>query len=738
MAQRAYVTKQAFNRGIVSSLVEVRDDYDGIRHSCRQLKNFKPLLFGGADYRNGTHKVPYSEMNIDPISVPFVVDSDNVYTIELGMIGAQQRVCRVIYNKEFITGWINMPTFSLDAGPINMFDNYGVSNLKFKQVGNTLYIAQKKQAFVKLVRKSHMVWDCVEVTINDIFDVIEQISSGELSLNLTSKILTSPDASIFVPYLTNYVMRLFIDDIEYVWSANRSIPNPGSTVALYGKNFYLHVGTAATTGDVPPTHTHGTVSDGKALWKYIHSGYIDLIIKSVTGKTATIEYVDANQAHSNDNVIVGTKYQFGGLYYLGTPTDVELYKNRLALAIDTSYSGSKVYFSQTNDDYEKFDYLSFGEVTDTTGIDVPLRDTSESINWISSHETLFVGTFAGIHVVQALTLSAVFSAVNSTTYKLNSLGSNRVSPIRLDDDIVYCDKYGKNLQLVSYSLQKDSLKTIDLSVLYTELDSDYYITSMTYLGKPDYSIICTMKDSNKLLNLLIEQQQQINAFYIFETNAVKVINVSSSPNIDKGYDELWQTVKRNSEIKQSHLEYYSDDVFLDYAKIAESVSHDITGGSTYGDDNYIGKIVTAVKDNDVLIAEGDSAGNAHFEKDITGYTVGFGYEGILEPLPIYLGDIQNGSTMAKRQRINKIIAFVKDCYNFKFGYDDKYSNSKLKKDVLSTGELILDWPGNDTTNKTSPELDRPITSGARIVIKQDKPFKTTILALTSEVIYDEN
>ena len=112
---------------------------------------------------------------------------------------------------------------------------------------------------------------------------------------------------------------------------------------------------------------------------------------------------------------------------------------------------------------------------------------------------------------------------------------------------------------------------------------------------------------------------------------------------------------------------------------------------------------------------------------------------MFEPVPIQIPDVQGICFIPAKQRINRIIAIIKNSDDFKYKKDINASTLKTEEFKNHTGEFAINWPG-DSTNIESGENKPVYTSGARMIFIQDEPKPLNILALyvNLEVTSDYN
>jgi hypothetical protein len=168
---------------------------------------------------------------------------------------------------------------------------------------------------------------------------------------------------------------------------------------VYSDGHYYECMAGTTCGQTQPTHTNGTYSDGKASWKYLHSGYGYITITSVDSATQMHGKVDSllpytsglsTDAHDWNN------YQWSMWGYKGKyPSQVFMFNGRLGYTLNTAGYGTWLQLSKS-DEFDDFGVEEFGETVDTCAINTLISEYNENkINWVISGYRLYMGSYAG-------------------------------------------------------------------------------------------------------------------------------------------------------------------------------------------------------------------------------------------------------------------------------------------------------------------------------------------------------
>lgn len=517
-----------------------------------------------------------------------------------------------------------------------------------------------------------------------------------------------------------------------------------NTVCRSGTNYYL-AKSAGTTGPQMPNHIEGTESDGGVAWEYIHSGY---------GSVEVTEFISASQIKARvldyipKGVIdVGTwQWEFSVFDSVVNiwPTAIEFYKDRLTFGANMP-TGPIVVFSVTGD-YENFADLDHGEQLPESSITLNTFTDLNKIMWLCTQDNLYIGTEGSILMVETISASEVFGPDNVTYKELASIGTCKVPPIKIGGDILFLGPKGSSIYKIEYNLNTDSYEPIELSVLAGK-HLEFGITAWALQYIPNKMIYCLRSDG-KVVGLVYNRQHEITAFNILETKG-DVETVCVIPNNAESFDEVWFGVKRNinNETKR-YIEYGVLDtpvrIPLEYTKSEQDTLDYILNASVMLDCAVITNSNTEVSEVSIphlngeevsIVADGEyykgtvENNIVSLPKGAKHIVIGLPYLMVLEPMPV-TQDFENGTGLARAQRINSIIARIYRTHSFKYGPSmDKLVDAKVNTDYtevngkasLKSGDIKLDWPG-DTTNQVVTPSEIVDATGARMLFVQDKPF----------------
>lgn len=536
------------------------------------------------------------------------------------------------------------------------------------------------------------------------------------------------------------------------WYANKQVA--AGELCRANFNFYSARAVGVTGGQMP-THTEGVENDGGVNWTYLHSGYGTVEITGVTDSvTATAKVLDYIPQEIVSEGTYLWEYSLFGSTNCIWPCLVEFYKDRLLLGANLD-SGPTIAFSMTGD-YENFADISYGEQTPQSAMTLKIFTSINKLTWLQAQRDLYVGTEGSILKVTTITDGDVFGPDNITYDEISTTGSCKVRPIKIGDEILFLGPKGTSIYKVEYNFSTDSYEPVEISVLANK-HLEQGIVAWAYQHTPN-KMIWAIRSDGAIVGLVYDKKQQVTAFNIQKTQgAFETICVI--PNMDTAIDEVWVGTKRtiNSSEKR-FIEYFStglpiklpasvtgsdeeemqylldNAIYLDcctrftYTSVVSSVS---------GLTRFNGQTVTVVADGRVFTQQ-VNGGIVTLSPNAKNILVGLPYTMTLELMPI-TQNLENGTGLGRTQRVHSVVARIYCTHSFKYGQD--LNNLKVAKinpkdtettnrfanvynfplEVLKSGDIKLDWPGEMTTQKIQNNFIVNST-GARLIFVQDRPF----------------
>lgn len=531
--------------------------------------------------------------------------------------------------------------------------------------------------------------------------------------------------NLFTENDVDKLIRLNYTDYNTVmWESGKSVSV--GNIRKSGNNYYKAT-TSGTTGQIKPTHTAGIVSDGGVSWEYLHSGYgVGLIVEYVSASQVKVNVDGYMPDFSNGTYL----FEFGligdGIY----PNCCAFYKERFVFAISTA-NGTKICASCAGD-YNNFSDNSFGDILPENAITVLLQGQQESsVLWMHALNRLYIGTACEEFVFGEQTIAEVLSPTNVMCLKVSSLGSAKIEPLQVLDELLFVSNNEKQIANFTYVAERDTFRPINMSLMFEHLLHNG-VKCWTYTKEPYKTIWFSDKDGN-LRSISYDADNKVCAGARHEIGG-KVISLAVIPEPNGNYDDLWLVVER---VVAGQTVYYterlswgllqdsnvSDDdlnkkqVFCDCAKVfefKESVSY--VTGLYFLEGQMVKVLVDGKLQNDKTVVDGiitlDAAGKI--------VIIGIGYDWFIETLFFNIG-ANDGTAQGLPQRVSKLIA---RCINTR--YITAKASGGNKYDVIANESTLTD---NDYEIHLPSDYSKKMT----ISFSGNKPLSACILCIIAEM-----
>lgn len=743
MGIRVNAALNQFNNGLVSPNLEARTELQVAAYSCRQLENASVEIAGGVHRRGGS---VYVATGGNALLIPFIINRNISYLVELG-----DGYARFYRNHAPVTNDGNTVQLTTPYAQADLRDDNGLPRVSYCQSADVLYLFHEDYPIYKISRTGAAAFSISKVTLQK--GPWEDPVSDGTTITVSDPTVRSgsvtlhTSASFFTADMVGRYIRIYFEGTVLYWSNGDTFSSRDERKSD-GK--FYKPDTTGDMGNVKPTHTEGSASDGKINWVYQHAGYGTGKITAVTdGQNATVEVVEKFP----ENTSTATKkWQISSIGKDGVyPTCGCFFKERLCLGMNTS-KGPAVLFSQTGD-YENFDDQEFGEQKANCAIKLPILGQMNTIQWLTAMESLYVGTGGAITEIAPQTTSNAFGPENITYNKVTNVGSNCLPPILLGGSELYVGGEGKSIYDLLYVNDNQAYDPQEVSLLSsTWLKKGLKAWALQY--DPDRIVWCVVKDGT-LLGLTYNNAQQVRAFHKHTTQG-EFISVAVIPSPDGQTDELWAIIKRKlGGVDTYCVEYFRDGLPLDipasytedqqqafrlkyayYVDCGKQITNQTATASVTGLTWLTGQSVDVLADGVVYkgITVGAN-GTLLLPKAASVVSVGLPYETTFEPLPVHM-EGANGTGNARAQRINKMVVRLLTSGGFWYGErENKMDFASLRRPEeqdeaipLKSGDLFLNWNGTQSHNDVLGR-DIPNATGARMIFKQKDPLPLRILAV---------
>ena len=668
-----------FTAGEISPRMLGRVDFSKYANACKSLWNFLIMPQGGATKRPGTYHVAEVKNSAnETVLIPFVYSPAQAYAIEAG-------------NDYFRYYTQNGRLESPPGTPVETattYDSTMVRAIKYAQSADVLFLAHPDVPPSKLERTG-----------------------------VASFVLNALD---------------FKDGPYMVENATTTTLTPSATTGAG-----ITVTASAVTG------INGDqgflVTDIGRLIRMKHGstwGWVEIV--GFTSSTI----VTADVKGTLGGITATEAWQLGSWSdTTGYPAAVSLHENRLWWA-GTNSEPQAVWASET-DSYDSYaPSEADGTVLITNGLAYNLAtDMINTIRWLSSGETMALGTTFGEFIAQGSFRNDPITPTNIGIRRHTTRGSADLKPLRIDTAVVYMQTMNRKLRELSYLQDRDSYVSVDISILAEHI-TQTGIVDWTYQQEP-YNLVWMCRTDGELVAMTYNKEQDIVAFHRHPLGGVNVKAKSVCSLPANGFDELWLIVERTiGGATKKYVEYMvqeftpADENDKDFAFFVDSglqyngAPATVFGGLTH----LIGETVSIIADgsakpNQVV----NGSGQIILSDPASVVSVGLPYVSKLNPVRFEQGG-DKGTSQGKPRRTNKVGFRFYNTLGGKYGFKD-----------LSSALFDINFRQGDDPMDESPPLftgDKILTIGGTydyegdIFYYHDQPYPATLLAIVQEsVVY---
>lgn len=364
------------------------------------------------------------------------------------------------------------------------------------------------------------------------------------------------------------------------------------TIVYSDGHYYecMAVGSDNKTGQTQPTHTSGTYSDGKASWKYLHSGYGYITITSVDSATSMHGHVDSLLPYvsgSSTDPQDWNNYQWSMWGYKSKyPNQVFMFNGRLGYTLDTAGYGSWLQMSKS-DEFDDFSVEEFGEVVDTCAINTLISEYNENrINWVISGYRLYMGSYAGEYNVSGGDENkSVLTPSNCNVLPVSQAGGGPVKAVKFEDLNLFASASKRQLFSLKYDYTSDDYIPNDIGFAGEDL-LDSGIASMWHLRGYDRNLYLRT-DNNSLV--VINQPEDVKALGFFRVDMAGDVLDHCVSNSD-GTSTQFVLVKRGDNYTVEFVQPEFTPYMLDTKQYLPDEGQEHVA-STITDTNFAGQTV---------------------------------------------------------------------------------------------------------------------------------------------------
>lgn len=518
--------------------VTVGASYQGKRHVLRFDVTAKPgdvaLLRIGLTSQ-GTELVNNRRCGNGSHAVPFVPTDSPVYVqFREGLTEAAVSISNVR-----IASSAGAVPYAIDTP----WDRTHVDELSFTQSADTMWLAHRRYAPRKLIRRGHTDWSLDEVRTID-GPYLDEDPDNTVSIQSDHAVgaatLTASEG-IFRPGHVGSLWRLCAAGGvpgHKTWKQEESL-TAGTYYRKWDGNTYVAVlGGSATTGNSPPVHEQGEVSDGGVTWGFVNrKGWGWARITGYTSSTVVSAVIEGRVDVSV--VASGTTVWREGAFsnVRGWPGTVQLVAGRLAYG-----KGIDLYLSRPGA-YD--DFAPTGE--DDGAISLRLGgDKVPDIAWLSGVDRIIVGTAAGPVAIRSGVEDDPLTPTNTQARRQSAAGCAKVEPVLSGEGLLYLSRSRQRLYELTDPGDAGRMRAVDVTKL-----ADHVLGSgakLVTLAEEPGSVIWCLRDDGTLATLTYDRVEETVAWSRQAMGGpsatVRALAVIPGADATRGRDLVWMQVRR--------------------------------------------------------------------------------------------------------------------------------------------------------------------------------------------------
>ncbi len=482
--------KPSFTGGEISPSMYARTDLQKYNSALKTCRNFIVQPFGGVYNRPGMEYVANTKNNGVVRLVPFQFNVVQSYLLEFG--SGYMRIFRdgapVVY-----------PVGHEHAGEIVEISTPFLADLEklsFAQSADTIYFAHPSYAPRKLTRTDHHLWTFSTITYGSQLAAPTGLAAGG-----------SPPTTTY-----SYCVAAMDNDGVGPVAASTVTAGAGQTLSW----------NAVT----------GTASGGTVRYK---------VFRVISGVYATVAVVNSasylipsGETPDFDDVAPDV---ISDPFHSSYPRKVSFFEQRLVFAA-TNAQPQTIFGSRTGS-FENFN-KSF-----------PLQSDDAYEFTVASGLVNAIRGMVGLSDLILITAGAVWKAVgeeaitptNIQLRRQSEYGGADLDPIVIGEGVLYVQGSQAAIRDLMYSLENDTYRGNDLTLLATHLFHTHKIISWTKQRYP-FTVVWCVRDDGALLGLTYERDQSVIAWHRHDTDGKfeEACSVLSTDGLDDVYFVVQRTI----------------------------------------------------------------------------------------------------------------------------------------------------------------------------------------------------
>jgi hypothetical protein len=362
-----------------------------------------------------------------------------------------------------------------------------LEGLRYKQVGDVMwFVHQDGLRMQTLARSSNTSWAITPTLFVDGPWRPENADAGK-TLTLSGSTLSASGHAPFTAQHVGALFRLRKNDGNpgmLSWEPEeQDIPNLDRR--LSNGRVYTRTGGVNDAGNTPPVHDGGTVSDGKALWAFLHDGATVVRVTAFGSSTSVTVTVLTGLVDDLDS---GTYNWAEGAYSdaRGWPTAFPAVREeRLVLAAPAAEPAAVDFTRTAGFRPDRLDFkpgLGTGRVVDDDAVRRPVGDEQNRVVWLMSTTALIAGTTDEEVLITGATVDDPISPSGNAARSVGEYGSADVGPVLAHGGVLFVAAGGETLREVKIAPDQ-SMGRRDLNVVAEHI-GQRGLAELTWLKQP--------------------------------------------------------------------------------------------------------------------------------------------------------------------------------------------------------------------------------------------------------------
>lgn len=677
--------QSSFAAGELAPSLHSRIDLAKTQTGAKTIKNMFVHAHGGVSNRPGTKFITpvHDETQVTRL-VPFSFSTTQTYVLEFG-----HQIMRVIKDG----GLVIDPNTDNVVTVKTPFTSAELSELKYAQSADVIYLVHPNHAPQTLSRTDHHVWA---------FETISFEPSISAPTNARLKAENHAGTAFTWRYKVTAIAR---EDSEESYASN-IVEVPGDAEHDWANSEYIEI-----------------------EWDAVPEADRYVIYKEENGVYGFIGHAEDKTFFRDDKIapeLADTPPKPRNPFEEGNnPSSVTFHEQRLSFAASTD-KPQTMWMSQSGH-YHNMSVSTPTKDDDAITFTIASREVNAIRHFISLTE-LLVLTSGGVWKVDSSDNGPITPSSVRVRQQEAGGGASHVTPIAIGGTVLFIEDKGTRIRDLIYTLDSDSYSGRDLSVLANHLFEGYRIVDWAYAREP-HSIIWCIRDDGVLLGLTYMREHKVWAWHKHITDGLfESVTTVSEGQEDAVYFVIKRTIngmeRRYVERFASRtISHISDAFFVDCGLSYEGDPADEISGL----DHLEGQKVAILADGNVVSSKIIENGRIVLPYEASKVHIGLPYSSDLEPLA-FEGRAAEGPLLARKRQIARVRVSLLNSRGLWVG-PDKENQVEFKQRKFEPMGSAIQLHSGIVDVAIPPSWGN---SGG-LVLSQRDPLPLTILAVLPEI-----